>query len=536
MRTSAVTAIIAAIAGLVWGEVSSTALSNTIIWSIGTENGKPAAPGGALVAGEFRKLRATAPVTTVRTPADVPQDLAAGQSLVFHLGEVPYTDLILRLALATTPDPQGAFGPATDRRVRVKFNDRIIWNRWFAEGHARLAAYVPPTYVERGDNLLVIENCGSESLAFDAISLGVHIPGPSLLVALTGAERLAGSVAADVAQTVLRLGLPEGTGKGSAQEEQVPHRQAPQDVAAAIGFWREMVARPVPDGEDAATRKTRVAWDRAITAALRRGLLPVVELQPAPGTGASEVGWAANRYGGAVAAWLTRPLMPIPVLRDNIGGARVLSLYRQGIPTEADAVFLYAAAGAFGGRIDRVAGRFRADDCWSKGHPAPPLGLWTQSPTLLGDVREQRRNGQHVAQTMVQWLMSGGDALVVAGGEAGSDFFPDLPGLPSSAWEAVRLVFALGEGTPRGMVCTVVPERLDDALADTCWAASENEPDCITAVLMPTPKDTDKPVRLIMPAPGAGASAENIRTLFPTVQSGAVSTMSSILVEIEVAR
>jgi hypothetical protein len=139
------------------------------------------------------------------------------------------------------------------------------------------------------------------------------------------------------------------------------------------------------------------------------------------------------------------------------------------------------------------------------------------------DLVTQRRNAIFMLWTTMQGWMTGGDLVVVQGGEVGSDFFPGLSGEPGPAWEAVRRIFSLGEGTPRRLPCAVVPATAGPGLGDTHWVAAENGPALVTALLMPGYADRARPVRLLLSVPWTGpteGAVDGVRGVFDWRGSG----------------
>jgi hypothetical protein len=505
---------------LMGGNTAATRPGGQALWGVGRFDGRPEHERDDRVEGEFAVLRAKTPVVTIRESSDFPQRIDAGQSFVIHLGDLPRAPLVLRVGLTTQAGDGRTFGPDTKaRRLRILVNGQPVWRRWFVDGHAMLDVYVPSTCIESESNILVIENEGLQSVAFDALALERLVPGGPVLAALTGAQRLGGAQAADVPQTVLRLATPLGVPVQAAAATSAAVA-APRDLADAIRFWRA-VAPTAPGMADEEGARRRAQWDEAVTAALRRGMMPIAEID---GSG-EPADWAyyAQRYGGALQAWIVSSEDAARTLREWIPGARVygrawfLLAEPQGATTsEFDAIFFSTHTEAFGGRVDRRAGARRLQFLRA-GMTPPELGGRFHPPASLGDISAQRRNALYVVWTTMQWWMTGGDSVVAQGGEIGSDFFPDVSGEPGPAWEAVRRLFSLGEGTPRRLPCAVVPAAGDEPLADSHWVAAENGPELVTALLMPGYPDRGRSVRLLLSVPWTGPTQgviDGVRGLF----------------------
>jgi len=474
------------------------------LWSIGRINRQPASESG------FSVRQAADPVVTIRSPSDVPQIIMPGQSFVIHLGELPETRLLLRLdniAKRTTASDYGA--DPMQRRFRILFNGNLLWRRWFIDGHSQIELFVPAPFVRSDGNLLVIENEGKQAVAFHAMSLEQYAAGEEFLAAFTGAQRLDGTTAADVSQAVLRLRPPAATPRGRSGSTNDTDRttvKVPRDLPEAILAARALAGTSPSSampGENAKAIHTE--WETAIAASLRRGLLPIVEVRMDTEHQA-DWEWFAARYGGMVYAWVVSTQTAADAIRRQIEGARIYSL--PVIPQEktemaGTAVFIERIADIMGGRMDRQTGLLRAES--RKGSDIEPaMGVWLRTPPSMQANLMRRRHGEQAAQAMLQWWMSGGDMLILEGGEAGSDFFPDHTGRPSPAWNAVRLIFGIGNGTPRRAACTVIPENGGEALGDSHWVATENSSELVTTLLLPGEDDRERGVRLFVPVPWRG--------------------------------
>lgn len=277
-------------------------------------------------------------------------------------------------------------------------------------------------------------------------------------------------------------------------------------------------------GADALSEKgiaVRQAWDASIGQALRRGMMPVID---ATDGRANEDSWRwfARRYGAVADAWIVRREQDARRIRHAVTDARVYTV------DSIDPTDLAAATGNrfvaryveySGGRIDRYLGGLRAA-ALRQGAPPPPRGVRLLMPPSLGDVLMQRRNGFMAAETMIQWWMAGGDALVMESDEVGGDFFPDIFGSPSPAWDSVALLFGLGEGAARRLPCTVTPDE-HMALADSYWAAALNGPQLATAVLFASSQDRGRSAALLLPVPWHGPTEGLIEGVdFPGWRNG----------------
>ncbi len=474
--------------------------SGRLLWGVGRMNGRPNDEHADLEAGEFAFREANDSVMAVRELGDFPQVLSPGQSLVIQLGALPRENLVLRLALVTRADEDGALRPDPARsRLRITFNGRAIWRRGFIDGHALIATFVPASFVENDRNLLTIENDGTQPAAFDALRLERYAPGNAITAALAGAQRLPGSLAADIPQAVLRLELPADPANIGA-DEKWPRVTAPHNLHEALQAQRTMMVGS----------QDWIPWDDEIARALQRGMLPIVAVQS--GTESAHA-WhaAAARYGRIIHAWAVETSTQAEHIRHQVDGARVYGIGTTWRPVrlatadspDFDALFISRYTEAFGGRIDRQAGRLRAA-AWRAEHVLPPLGAWLRPPPSLQDIRMQRRNGARAVETIMQWLMAGGDLMIMEGAEIGSDFFPGQDGHPSPAWDTARLIFAMGDGTPRRSVCAVVPAAGDHGLSDTQWVVSENGAELVTALLLAGYDDLGQSVRLHLPVPWSG--------------------------------
>jgi hypothetical protein len=501
VAAAAMTVILPAASALTEGMDTGSGLP----WNIGEVNGEPRNADAPLVADEFSRNAPEGEVVTIRAGAEFPRVIGGGQSFVVHLGEIPAEHLALRLALsAPPPERRSNFADADNYALRILFNDRVVWHRWFVDTHAQLETYIPPNYVDAGDNLLVIENLGKRAAAIDAVSLERYSPGGDVLVALEGAHGQAGRIAVDVRQAVLSLDAPVGIAPDGEDRA-----DAPINLRSAIRAFNALVQKGNPQLDEVEGARTVARWEAELAAALRRGLLPVAEVRRGD-AGQEEWQSYARRYGGVVYAWVVSSEREARWLREAVEGARVYRLrYRisrhAGQADEAelfDGAFTSSYPKVLGGRVDRRAGEYRLEE-WAAGRRPLPLGLRLITPPAQ-PVPLQRRDGHYTAETLMQFAMAGADALLVDGGLPGDKLFPSLDGEISPGWASIRPLFVLGEGRPRRSVCAVVPAEGRNALVDSNWMAVENSPTLASVAVMPSRREMGRKVRITLPVPWQG--------------------------------
>ncbi len=248
-----------------------------VFWGVGRFDGRPEDEFADRVQEQYPRRAAEGEVVTIRSVAEFSQVIEPGQSFVIHLGDLPRGNLVLRLAVTASFTAETEyFADPGNRKLRVLFNDNLVWHRWVVDGHALVETFVPPPYVEAVGNMLVVENEGSQAMAFDALRLERYAPGGALMAALAGGHAQPGAVAAHLRQAVLRLDAPRGV---PARGSPATGVTAPADFSEA---WRAY--RALREGSDRESGNTEGAatlarWEAEIAAALQRGVWPVVEVR-----------------------------------------------------------------------------------------------------------------------------------------------------------------------------------------------------------------------------------------------------------------
>lgn len=511
---------------------NSPDVKKRLLWQAGKLNGLPTTTMQGLILGEYAKRNEPEDVIHIRNPKDIAQQINRNQTQIFHIEGVTKQPAILKIALSRQMDLQSD-DPLLDRcdfenrRVGIWFNNDRIWWRWLPAGYSIVEAYIPTSQFESSGNLLTIENEG-EALCIDAIWLERFEPGPLLTAVLQDGHLSQADTATDVSASAMQLPAPSTSYDRTLTLKTVKHLQATIDTlpVAMAPTSAETALSQVSDLKETEplvaslwepAQKMDQEWKLAIGNALRRRMLPVVQVQ------ADVIGhslfWElwAQRFGPFVTKWVLTGSEPnimtvTKLIRKRVPDATVIWELEKGSPApEASNVqpFIFShTCGHWGGRTDRQMGTFRLLTWSANSQAREPFSHWLKLEVPYQDVRgvrHQRKQATMLSEAVLQWWMAGGNEIIVPGAEPGGIFFPEGAGKPSSSWDAARLLMQMGDGKGKRTACNVLPEDAARAWADTYWISSSDEQSKVArCAIYAGHRDVDRTAKIRVPVPWIG--------------------------------
>ena len=508
---------------------NSADLRDRIVWQAGKLNGVPTTIEQGLVRGEYAKLFDAETVVHIRKAEDIIQQIARGQTHIFHINALGKQDMVLKLAVSCdsrrSDDPLPGRCDFENRRMQIWFNNERIWWRWIPAGYTIIEAYIPASLIESADNLLTIEN-EVEPLCIDAVWLERPGAGPRLVAALQEGQLSSEEDAQFASVCAISLPAPSTdtdrtlTIKAARQLQSdidsLTAVKPPRTVDEAIGNASALKAtegmiNALWEPAQAVERE----WQQAIGNALRRRMLPVVQIDAAL-QGPSVV-WElwAQRFGPFVGQWVLRGTasnlaMAEALLRTRIPDADVVwdLPLNEAIGQGLQPTLFRHCSGYWGNRTDRQAGTLRLTTWAHDPEAQEPFAHWLLLSSPYGDWRGrvvQRKHAAMLSEAMLQWWMSGGSKLIIPGAEPGGIFFPEGAGKPTCTWDAVKLLFKMGDGMGKRTICNVLPSDGAKAWADTYWIAS-NDRSSRTAkcAIYSSKRDQGRTANIRVPVPWTG--------------------------------
>ena len=288
------------------------------VWRAGHLNGLPKGVEASYPESEYAAERNFAKSVHLRDPNRLPAFLETGQTLVVHLPSLPPDLYALHVASTggteEEGDEPGFYSRESYRRrfLRLRFNDRIVWQRTVPPFHAITKAVLDPSRLHAEGNTVVLENLGTHPIPLDAVWIAPHRPGERpMFVALDRGEWLNREDAGWVRTVVAHV---DGTPSSPPGENPATGATDPELPAETL--------TPVRSTEDLPTAWERVRlrfrlleelghpdlailrdWAPRLKEAVDRGAFPILHLDAVPHS-PHVMEAAAYVFGGLVRVWI----------------------------------------------------------------------------------------------------------------------------------------------------------------------------------------------------------------------------------------
>ncbi len=487
--------------------VMQSPISNAI-WQAGLLNGLPTDVDAPYPETEYVSERNFATSAHIHDPNQLPAFLEIGQTLVIHLPPLP-PDLYVLFVASTggskeeEEDP-GFFSHESYRRrfLRLRFNDRIIWQRTVPPFHAITKAVLDPSQFHQEGNTVVLENLGTHPIPLDAVWIAPHRPSDTpMFIALDQGEWMNREDAIWVRTVVVHV-------EGSLSPA---NKTAPEIVVHPTSHIPSENMQPVQLVEHLRTAWRRVgirfrileelghpglytlrAWGTPVREAVMRGMFPVLQINSSPSPDTLEA--AAFVFGEVVQVWIlpgdNRFEANSKILREQISTARILSTTQPSPELETRGLEQRQFWQAF--VLSILDGRNRMQVFARSNHKPqlPPTRNVTLSaqfswleafkPIWMGSRAGWATN------SVAEWIMRRETPVILRGGYPGGPFFPDGSDQASDLWWWMKPLIRFGSPTHHPGVANIVASGPDTNPVFLHWAVADNRNDSVQ-VLVHTP-------------------------------------------------
>ncbi|MDD5727542.1 MAG: prenyltransferase/squalene oxidase repeat-containing protein [Victivallales bacterium] len=414
----------------------------------GVFNGIPASSRAKSATDEFKNYSSFSSTIPVRKPEEWPQLLQPNQRLTLFLDDlIPENfkgHLLLQLALTGTPET--AF--ASEMSLEAVINGKRLFNSKLPRDKDLVELLIPSGRLQAFGNILEIRNNGSASLAFDAARLSaVSKVGKPLYL---GAENF--ETIPEYIRDLFTVGVITVTGKTT-----------PKEIATHINQIR--------------------------TANAEAGL-KIQKMSPENFT--KLVGCFADK----AAFWELENAKQAELLRKVNPKARIIM--QRGASEKDTASFELSPYEDNCQALPSLAGL---------GKYSPDGEYWgcraAHGTETLGD-NFQRHYLRQAGRQIIDWIASGGSAVVLSRILDGGEFFDPVFKTELPALCALRQAAKLFEGRPRKLPAGIYPKYGEKPLFAANVAAAYNAPGVATVIVakrFPIPEETE--IQVLVPWNGA---------------------------------
>ncbi len=475
------------------------------IWRAGILNGLPKGPDDPHLATEFGVHSSDETPLDVRTPAEFPQVIKAGQSVILRLDKLPQETLTLRMVINTgkaRPHCYPWMGVKHPAFLQVLLNDEIIYYRWLAVSSNWLTIRLPERLLQQGQNKLVLRNIAGADWGVDSVWIEKPVATGKVWLALSEAEWLDEKRARHIPFMGLSCypNLPN-----SPDEELIRLRALPpvklKSLSKRRQRWRDEKWGQRDPSEffpDDWFQKYFKDWRGRIDNILMRGGEPVIHITT--GTHLKQ-GWLRLFA-------LFRPFVRHWILDcHSVKGADEFVAYLKQSSPDIDIRIAYRGKETMSRSLlaetgvclpamnvrpmDETLAQHRRSLVSRKMFDERVLSPILISRFLTG-VRGLERNARgslDIARMTVTWLHEGGGPVYMYGGRVGSGVFPERASEPAFVWDMLRPLLPLARGDGRRLVANVVPYDSNVGLFDAAWCAVRNSRSQVSMLVF---ADTDK--------------------------------------------
>jgi len=479
------------------------------VWQAGHLNGLPRGVDSPFPASEYTSERNFAQSVHLHDPNQLPAFLETGQSLVIHLPTLPPDLYVFYVATTGGTEEEGKGVPGFYSResyrrrfLRIRFNDRIVWQRTVPPFHALTKAALDPTRLHVDGNTLVLENLGTHPIPLDAVWIAPHrLDDRPMYVALDQGEWLNQEDSGWVQTVVVHAdGSPSSTPKGDTPHIR-PNPVLPEETLVPIPFagdlpaaWRRVGLRfRLLEEQGYPDIELLRAWAVPLREAVYRGSFPLLQLETLP-ENPNTLEAAAYLYGEIVQTWIlpghsTSEIFS-QILRQRIPAAKILysTAFSSALefPTIRSKQYWWGfdLSVSDGRRSTRIfAGSTLPAQLPSAGNTVlSPHFSWLEAfkPVWTGERAGWATN------SVAEWMMRRETPVILRGGYPGGPFFPDGSDRAGDLWWWMKPLTRFGSPAHKPGVANIVAYGPDTNPVLLHWAVADNGSDSVQ-VLAHTP-------------------------------------------------
>ncbi len=504
-----------------------------VVWQAGFLNGRPRHPGDEVPEGEYGPERFGEAVVRIESGEELPSTLEAGQRLVLRLPAFPADLYQVGVALGTLGTQRSNMDYSREeslagRRLLIRWNDRVVSNDGFAPLHAVVTALLLPDEMNREGNLLTLENRGNRAASLDAVWLARARPDTvSFGLLAQEAQWVNRGDAQWIRQTLIRVPGPAHSRETRMEPPELV-LSPPNGLEEVRERWRgagerfhRLVEMEHPDVE------TLRAWIGPLGDAIRRGMVPSVEVKSEERQRSVILDAAMYVFGDVVHTWQVRDpewgSSYVYLNEERIQGMRLVRETPVGRTDESPPSFRTLASevpleylihiakarrARFDGQsgLDRLNVRNMAHAVMVRqpdGAAFQPGGGFIRAASFLGAVAEALMHTRH--------------QVVLSGLHPAGPFFPDGSDRPGPAWTLMKPLLRFGGPAHHKGHARLRSSMESLSLEGAHWAVADNGKDSVHVFVHAPPNLHGRDVILELPLPWSGET----RVLHHTAQARA---------------